>query len=93
MYETREEKRDIYQFAVDKHIPVAAHCIAKHHYINGIVHLTFPHRSTGWKSGVEMEVWKSGVEIFFHTTGWELCWNPLKSTENFMAQTNYPRKP
>ena len=40
-----------------------------------------------------MEVWKSGVEIFFHTTGWELCWNPLKSTENFMAQTNYPRKP
>ena len=60
---------------------------------NGIVHLTFPHRSTGWKSGVEMEVWKSGVEIFFHTTGWELCWNPLKSTENFMAQTNYPRKP
>ena len=45
---------------------------------NGIVHLTFPHRSTGWKSGVEMEVWKSGVEIFFHTTGWELVGNGNK---------------
>ena len=51
--------------------------------LSGTVHLTFPHRSTGWKSGVEMEVWKSGVEIFFTPLVGnfiETPWNQLKAS-------------